>query len=128
MKANELRIGNYFMFGELRHKASYHDIANLYESALINKVPSGSYKPIPLTEDWLLKFGFELKDDINNGFAKPINEEYGTEHYYLYVNPKYFTTCLIDNKKPHEIFINSVKYVHQLQNLYFALTGEELKL
>ena len=65
--------------------------------------------PIRITEEWLLKFGFEKKGDFwfvksgikienrNNGFS-----------YFRYLS---------------EIKILSV---HQLQNLYFALTGEEL--
>ena len=72
---------------------------------------------IPLTEDWLIKLGFF--------------EKYGS--CYNRLNIKLFT--LIDsedddgNLKGEFIFDGTleVKYVHQLQNLYFALTNGELK-
>ncbi|WP_185246654.1 hypothetical protein [Chryseobacterium bernardetii] len=75
--------------------------------------------PIELTEQWLIKFGFEDK--------------------YLTIDKKIssdFTMSLIPDKEdgyyfmPHAILKWGVdlKYVHQLQNLYFALTGEELKI
>lgn len=81
------------------------------------------YKPIPLTEEWLKKFCFKKeKSDIptfSKVFGRFIEDDY--EH------------CLIINLDADEIFytvINGVKlilkHVHQLQNLYFAFTGEEL--
>lgn len=66
-------------------------------------------QPIPLTEEILLKFGF-LKDDnfyhLNNIWISNFYENY-------------FSLDGFDETK--------IEFVHQLQNLYFALTGEELK-
>ena len=84
------------------------------------------HSPIPLTEDWLLKFGFERKDSSTcvqwwNGINEITHdwlvdliwlkepERIGAPNFPFYRNGK------------HTIY-----YVHQLQNLYFALTGEEL--
>lgn len=102
MKANELRIGNLV---RLREHDAFIQIEQyqLCESELIN------VQPIPLTEEWLLKFGF---DDLGTyGYGR------GNFHICLHENEFYFS---INNRK---VFI---KHVHQLQNLYFALTGEEL--
>ena len=65
--------------------------------------------PIPLTEEWLIKFGF-IKV-WNNYRLKPLG-------------------YLIDNRliTVGSNYLRHIKYVHQLQNLYFALTGEELQL
>lgn len=81
-------------------------------------------RPIPLTEEWLLKFGFE-KDSVNdynlcvtihgNIFLTAFSDDYKT--VYLYQNYEMATD-----------YAAKVKYVHQLQNLYFALTGEELTI
>ena len=76
-------------------------------------------KPIPLTEEWLLRFGFEF--DI---------------FYQKHTNGKiciYWCNkiCLFSWCKSHREDIlryEYPEYVHQLQNLYFALTGEELIL
>ena len=66
-------------------------------------------KPIPLTEEWLLKFGFEHKLLVweYNNFCITGCFTYG---YCL-------NGYCLDNLFPR------FKYVHQLQNLYFTLTG-----
>jgi hypothetical protein len=76
-------------------------------------IDSLSLKPIPLTEEWLLKFGFERRPWglIINGLLFRDNIK----------NPCEVLTLEIGNG-----FRTEVKYVHQLQNLYFSLTGEEL--
>lgn len=66
-----------------------------------------SYSLIPLTEEWLIKFGFERWNDVYNFYHKLNGVE--IENGNIYVGHG-----------------NEIKYVHQLQNLYFALTGEEL--
>lgn len=77
----------------------------------------GSLKPIELTEDWLVKFGFigqvRNQDSPNNRFMVwQLNIlTYNTNHGWWYLGMQ--LQC-------------EVKYVHQLQNLWFALTGEEL--
>ena len=66
MKANELRIGNYLIYKEEIHKVRGLDISHGLVIEPI-KIPHEGYpcvhsdtiKPIPLTEEWLLKFGFE---------------------------------------------------------------------
>ena len=74
------------------------------------------FLPIPLTEEWLLKLGFHQKNGY--GFIKK----------YLLGNLFYSVET-----KEHFMFQYyelriKINYVHQLQNLYFALTGEELTL
>ena len=106
MKASEFRIGNYYnQFGNAE-KVSWSTLKTLEEST----TEQLWCKPIPLTEEWLEKLGFEClyTDD---------------EHYFyidsirgFYVNSNFQNIdCEYD-----------LKYVHQLQNLYFALTNEEL--
>jgi hypothetical protein len=73
--------------------------------------------PIPLTEEWLIKFGFKLM--VETEYTLDTFELNGVQ---LWNKKRDFTelrynTCGID-----------VKHVHSLQNLYFALTGEELTI
>jgi hypothetical protein len=68
-------------------------------------------QPIPLTEEWLVKLGFEL-------------------HYGRYFKGNF---CYYPENKMFEwrgiILLDFLwNEVHKLQNLYFALTGEELKI
>jgi len=67
--------------------------------------------PIYLTKEWLLRFGFKAS---NSG------EVYMLNGFHVF-------TC--DNNEWKSFFrLSPYKYVHQLQNLYFALTGEELTI
>ena len=73
--------------------------------------------PIPLTEKLLLNFGFSK-----------INYTHGDSFYTL--SRSKINKCYIDiydsSTKYMGYSVRHCKYVHQLQNLYFALTREEL--
>jgi len=108
MKANELRIGNLFQ--------THTPIA--VEAWMLLPESNVVFAPIPLTEEWLIRFGAELEDewyDIN------------------LVEDMSLTICLRTKETGlfHDVYytgLRNINYVHQLQNLYFALTGSELEL
>jgi hypothetical protein len=70
-----------------------------------------SFQKIPITEEWILKLGF-IKDEILE----------------FYRNDKSNSTIIIDYDFICLLGYSHVKikYVHQLQNLYYALTQREL--
>lgn len=122
MKASELRLGNYVRL--MLNHSDYNEFAiELPDFNLIaNNSLNHTYEPIPLTEEWMLKFGFVIRY-FNQDETKPLFWKVEkNRHIDIYPH------------KEHNFyfFINSIqmstplKYVHQLQNLYFALTGEEL--
>jgi hypothetical protein len=88
-------------------------------------------KPIPLTEEWLVKFGFEKKQ---HSFLIDIENEMDEWCYKTYlelveaIDEWYCSLQYVDNccETEHSSPMPNLKSVHQLQNLYFALTGEEL--
>jgi len=115
MKASELRIGNLVY---VKSKGEWVEV-EVWDTLFcdINE-DAAKVKPIPLTEEFLLKFGFdEVADDCDcwmiskNGQATYIDLIQGEFYYYLEVNTE---TSII------------VKHVHQLQNLFYSLTGQEL--
>jgi len=122
MKANELRIGNYFIDTvgsycnpntiQQVHKIDRYGVNGWQDMGASGVCEFEQMNPIPLTEEWLLKFGFEkygnefTKEDINI-YHKELNE----------------FRCRIDDYN-HVVLL----YVHALQNLFFALTGEELTI
>lgn len=121
LSVNELRIGNYVSHFGFEHKIeAIHSknklsdkhrhivFENGVETYLLNLAP------IKLTEEWLLKLGFKK---INGAFFKLSFLFYGIE----------VKDYLGFHFKKGEFTIE-LKYVHQLQNLYFALTSEELKI
>jgi hypothetical protein len=103
MEASELRIGNwvYDIRGE----------QNIQCDLQFMKQAHDRIYPIPLTEDWLVRLGFRL-----------IRECYYKGNFQFY--PKLGLWFWFEIA----IHPDRLKHVHQLQNLYFALTGEELQI
>jgi len=87
--------------------------------------------PIPLTEDILLKIGFEVSD-TEDSKAKPYREyNYNGIVINLFrIGEPVFLYCADDTFKGNTVTYSRppLKYVHQLQNLIFVLTGKELNI
>jgi len=61
LTAQDLRIGNYLQINGTQYEFELSDFHSLYE----NKIEYGNidlypFEPIPLTEEWLLRFGFKI--------------------------------------------------------------------
>ena len=131
IKTNELRIGNFVSinngFEMLVHSIFQNGTVYLdFIPPLINEgdIWEEDYKDliaIPLTEEWLLKAGFKE--------IKFLNEYLVQEKGYKYLD-MIIRYGVFDGHKFLFDFANekcvNLKYVHQLQNLYFSLCGEEL--
>ena len=121
MKANELRIGNWVNVTDKDYQ-----VTQILERGVNCGHIGAMYdlvKPIPLTDEWLLKFGYTNT-----------NEEYLTGTLWRKGDDVHLP-ILIDKRGVVGILIyGSFKYleagisVHRLQNLYFAITGEELTI
>lgn len=130
MKANELRLGNYVdnQIHGVGEVSALSGLTVLY-SRNYNSLSVDSFYPIPLTEEWLLMFGFELVcdlvDDMKYFELKPFKYGICFDHddivFYRNIGISNEYTPLIYDEK-------TLQHVHQLQNLYFALTGEELTI
>jgi hypothetical protein len=134
MKANELRIGNWVNFIPDKGNFIISDIKTFNENT-INGLELEDCQPIPLTEEWFLKFKFEIKNhssidktpiyskgeiDIDYCFSyADFREDYS---FYVEYTDSPFDS---DTDKLYPVSLG-IKYVHQLQNLWFTLTGEEL--
>ena len=116
MKTNELRIGNWVEHNQPK-RGYYTTVQGSTFSVNVEKL----FKPIPLTEEWLLKFGF----CDQNGYLIHLENELPIDLVY-----KDGVVSLEDSNElvTSTYFLNKIKHVHQLQNLYFALTGEELTI
>lgn len=114
INTKELRIGNWVNY--IMHDAGEKDCpAPLFFS--VQDTHGKYYNPIPITTEILRDAGFEgitgkesiwVKDRLKlwGNMAYLIEEDSGGSHYIP----------------------NEIKYVHQLQNLYYALFGRELKI
>jgi hypothetical protein len=107
MEANELRIGNWYWWNAEGKNYEYQVKARDFGGDNIK-----NFEPIPLTEDWLVRFGYKKQayrgvwyhPDLNNAPVLTIEED---GLYYEYTK---------------------IEFVHHFQNLCFALTGQELEL
>lgn len=146
MKAEELRIGNYIYPGNSVHENEIVTVIGIgtEELRFISKNILGqeyraagtvaTSRGIPITEDWLKNMGFiasqqkvscdqtELSggnEYVNNGECVIVNQD-----------KFYFIRDESENSQDGSTYYRyrQIDYVHQLQNIYFALDGQELIL
>ena len=129
INAAELRIGNWFYSKGLNFVCQISEIrqetVSICGKTLKNELASGlsysSFDPIPLTEEWLIRFGFEKADWLNSmGISEDIC--YTNGKISLKIKNKVFMVLLGLFK------YKEIQYVHRLQNIYFELEDKELTL
>lgn len=117
INANELRLGNaleYLVEDCVDNSSEWMlnivDAADIVDAASNESIFNKYYQPIPITPEILEKCGF-----VRNSLM----DSYELGKYSVRYSMMYY--------EGHEVSeLNTCKYLHQLQNLYFALTGEEL--
>lgn len=120
MNANELRIGNW-----VQNKSEYIRVVD-FDSVGVNRRMGGyldtldRITPIPLTPEILEKAGFEYEYD-------QMGVTYRNGQLAMFYDGEGFGRNFGMNAEEERMDVN-VKYLHQLQNLYFCLCGEELKI
>lgn len=74
-----------------------------------------TYHAIPITEGWLVRFGFEFTE----GYGWTI----GDWQFCIKVDKgKFKVTHMFD-----DVDLRTVEFIHQLQNLYFSIENDELR-
>lgn len=126
MKANELRIGNLigwdpeldliFTVEEIHPEWLIVKTTHKSGGSLTARIGIDSAEPVPVTEKGLVKFGFVIQKSRSNTF---------------FVCKRFILQCTrektwIVTDSIMGYYYATIEYEHQLQNLYFALTGEEL--
>jgi len=123
MKATELRIGNWVKWNyEESSDGNAYPVEFGYELDDIKNNPN-IVKPIPLTEEWLERLGFKIEFRWVNDCRAVKGDFHITLDHDGATVIGYPTSIGMRNKW---MFVQDIEYVHQLQNLYYALTGEEL--
>ena len=118
MNSKELRIGNLVEYDD--EVVTVTGVTE--ENPFVNTITPDyldyeEITPIPIKEEWLLKFGFK----------KPAHVWIGTKFWMsrggTYDRDFYLWHCALNKNNAG---LCDIRYVHQLQNLYFALTNKEL--
>lgn len=150
INSRELRIGNLIelpsfngtgenILADLNYHIFICDVNCIRDSEHYGKDWAG--RPIPLTEEWLVKLGFELESTSKwkSGYSDIARtDKVYTTNMFGFDSSETIEIDVIYNIEETELrrigvrkSVGSktidIKYVHTLQNLYFALTGEELQ-
>ena len=133
--SNEVRIGNLVNYNDGEY--GFDDYVVIIEPheihtyrTIAERIKNAEFHPIPITPEWLERLGFEK----NQYKYEKINL---TETIYTIDVPNDYGGRIIGSDYNGEFKIrlegcdegkvgDFIKYIHQLQNLYHALTGQEL--
>lgn len=125
MKSTDLRIGNYVLdlFDPKNPKETQIGLDDF--AVMSNYIRSNHpipYKPILITEKWLHSFSF-INGGLQIGLSQNLELDKDGDHYNVFINQ-------IDSENKHsKILLDlEIKYIHELQNLFYGLTGSELCL
>lgn len=140
MKAEELRIGNY-----VKIDMGIGQVLSITESIFSTNYKNEDYnvtigidglflsedeeniEGVPLTEEILLKCGFKKINHIH-GYVFYTYKRKTSRNCYLYEMP---IDIYLDS---HRVVVGNfntkkpIQYLHQLQNLFYAVNGEELNV
>lgn len=134
METKELRPGNIINYLGDDGKWFVIDVGSIsddgvelfcdYDETLLCGYSKDRIKPVELTEKRVIRFGFTVHYDE---LCKTLTCEDGifpnTETHIVWDKEK--KECYLDVKFEY-IILRKIKYVHQLQNIFFLFTGEEL--
>ena len=143
IEQKELRIGNYVQFYRKieDQDLSQASICSIFETDgdYYVKFEDGfcvnterGIKPISLSEELILKCGFTIHDNTQSD--KEYIKKYSSGRTVLNYNLVITKSCYKDSGEYRIVVVGrvsdceicNIKYLHQLQNIYFALTGKEL--
>jgi hypothetical protein len=82
-------------------------------------------QPIELTEELLVKIGFVKENEVNR--------MYNNRCVLSYYIGNFYKELVIEVRRENGFYKNNmvhydIKYLHQLQNAYYCLTGQELNI
>lgn len=122
MKATDLRVTNFVL-----NDGIVNTVIFIGYDAVMLVTPQGNQiqasldriQPIPLTPEWLVKFGFvrgreDTDSNVYYGKGKQLFDiMFNTRNFLMYKMVVIGTPIL---------------YVHQIQNIIYSLTGQELEI
>lgn len=148
MKVQELRIGNYFIdsdgdiavltgFKPLEHltRCDTKEGCNLLFDSPNNGTgyicESKKARPVEITDKWLKEFDFYYSEDfggrgymIDNFLLLKISEGWDSANVDTYFELEWCPNNMPFSERSH--VKSKIRYVHEIQNLFYMLSGEEL--
>jgi hypothetical protein len=136
MNQNELRIGNLLHYKLFADNISVRGIGKnciwLNDNKDAGPISIENFEQIPLTEEWLEKLGLIKRnqtEELPEELQQPDIDEDG-DIWYTWVKGVFNLEIHSNGEIWFELYSHykHIKWVHELQNLYFALTEEELTI
>lgn len=133
VNANSLRLGNYVIGFQntIRKVSGILDDGQVYTSDIVNGEftieSDNDLQGIPLSPDILLNAGFVAIEDVCIQFTDPYYKSWRNGITLAMVDDKLRLWIECDDGY-YNWYWTEVKYLHQLQNLYLALTGTDLSI
>lgn len=126
MKLNELRVGNAYLSTKWRRPVicDLTDFYELYERAdgayddpPVNEI----FEPLPIVRHELIRLGFKEEDmmGFNGGWSHHTSNRY-------FIQQMANATTIFTDDGDYTALISGFNYVHELQDMWFSLTGKEL--
>jgi len=121
MKVNELRVGNLIKWGvhycavKSFTRSDINPEVYIYTDKTIGAIELSNFEPISITTEILEKAGFKkelVKGSLTNHWYRLGEISYNESHKGWWLRGR----------------IKNINYVHQLQNLIFAFSDEELNI
>lgn len=125
MESKDLRVGN-FVTDKDGEVLEVFNILQSYVRVYIDneledlQIYYSDLRPIPITEEWLIKFGF------NDGIIGICQFSIKPKTDLLIVKSRTCYIASIEIEGANILHTQLIEYVHQLQNLYSSLTGKDL--
>lgn len=119
--ANELRIGNLIQTTDPLDKPIICQVTGIDQQLIMSGCMAFSANRllgIPLTPEWLKKCGFVTGSGPAEGFIVGTNGARVRINFTLGGYDYFDTGC----------FIRNLQFVHELQNLFYAINSMELKI
>lgn len=128
LQAKDIRVGNWVSEDGKQYQAGTSTI-------LMLEMEEGEVEPIPITGEWLRRGGFEKYQWNDSYFKKTVFGHlmitfFKGDIFLYFTNVSYDQSGMRMGERRYVGNLNStqnVKHVHALQNLTFALTGEEIE-
>lgn len=134
IKISDLKIGNLFLLKDKEQIVLSISWEREGRHLVNGRLHEEDLEPMPLTEEWLERMGFE-KDGFNT-MSKDISSFPAAFKRLVVAGDYLYLREGVINGRPHEDDLNVLWnrdlrkqfYVHELQNLFHILTGEELTI
>jgi hypothetical protein len=124
MTTESLRIGNLVERKTNNGEHICFEKVERIEGVIYGKLQSSQCYPIKLNPDWLKKIGAKPISPMSKGFWISVTNLKAELHFEIYQNTDEIVTSIKSSFS--DLILDRIRYVHDLQNLYFQLTKSEL--